>query len=67
MLEAAIAILCLVIGMGIGWWIRSQSAAGKDPGDPEKIARLEAHLHPAGYSSFVSRTNWRNLQNKFEE
>ncbi len=67
MLEAAIAILSLVIGIGIGWWVRSQSAAGKDPGDPEKIARLEAELQTARESEIVSRTTLRNLENKYEE
>ncbi len=61
---AAIAIVSLVIGIGIGWWVRSQSAAGEDP---EKIARMEAELQTARESEIVSRTTLQNLEPKFEE
>ena len=63
MLEAAIAIISLIAGIGVGWWFRSKSSSG---GDPETVARLEGELRAARESEVAARTNLENLQTQFE-
>ena len=65
MLEAIIAITSLVLGIGIGWWFRSQSAA--PAGNPEKVLQLEADLRGAREIATKAETNFANAQSKFEE
>lgn len=64
MLEAVIAVIGLLAGIGVGWWLRSKSAVGE--GDPDKTARLEAELRAARESEVASRTNLENQQTRFE-
>ena len=64
MLEAIIAVISLIIGMGIGWIIRSKSISETNP---EKISTLEAELQSTREAEVISRTNLENLQQKFEE
>tara|TARA_B110001454_G_scaffold20246_1_gene19077 strand:+ start:95 stop:1306 length:1212 start_codon:yes stop_codon:yes gene_type:complete len=64
MLEATIAIISLIMGMGIGWVIRSKSISESNP---EKVSTLEAELQSTREAAVVSRTNLENLQQKFEE
>ena len=64
MLEASIAIISLIMGMGIGWVIRSKSISESNP---EKVSTLEAELQSTREAAVVSRTNLENLQQKFEE
>ena len=64
MFEAAIAATCIVLGIAIGWWLRSKSAGGEEPG---KISRLEAELQFARESEIRSRTNLENLETRFEQ
>ncbi len=64
MLEVLIAAVCIVVGVGVGWWIRSKLVSSEDP---EKMTRLEADLQVARESEIISRTNVQNLQNKFAE
>ena len=63
MLEAIITITSLVLGIGIGWWVRSKSSAGSS----EKISRLEADLQSAREAEVISRTTLENQQNQFEQ
>ena len=63
MLEAAIAIISLIAGIGVGWWFRSKSSSG---GDPETVARLEGELRAARESEIVFRTKLENLQTQFD-
>ncbi|WP_423906514.1 DNA recombination protein RmuC [Candidatus Spongiihabitans sp.] len=63
MLEAIITITSLVLGIGIGWWVRSKSSAGSS----EKISRLEADLQSAREAEVISRTTLKNQQNQFEQ
>ncbi len=63
-MEAVIAVISLVIGIGIGWWIRSKSTLD---GNPEKAAQLEADLRASREIEAVTRTNYENLQTRYEE
>ena len=60
--EAAIALLSLLAGIGVGWYLRSKST----PGNSEKTTELEAELRLARESEVASRTNLENLQTRFE-
>ena len=64
MLEATIAIISLIIGMAIGWVIRSKSVSGSNQ---EKVSTLEIELQSTRESEVVARTNLENFQQKFEE
>ena len=64
MLEAIIAITSLITGMGIGWLIHSRLELGNNP---EKISSLEKELRSTRESEIVSRANFENLQQKFDE
>ena len=64
MLEATIAIISLIMGIGIGWLIRSKSVLETSP---EKISTLEIELEKTREKATVSRINLQNLQHKFEE
>ena len=60
--EAAIALLSLLAGIGVGWYLRSKSTTGNS----EKTTELEAELRVARESEVASRTNLENLQTRFE-
>ena len=60
--EAAIALLSLLAGIGVGWYLRSKSTTGNS----EKTTELEAELRSARESEVASRTNLENLQTRFE-
>ena len=64
MLQDISAVICLIIGMGIGWVIRSKSISESNP---EKVSQLEADLQSSREAEIVSRTNLKNLHQKFEE
>jgi len=64
MLEATIAIISLIMGIGIGWIIHSKSVLESNP---EKISILETELRVARDGEVVSRTKLENIQQKFEE
>jgi len=64
MLEAIIAVISLIIGMGLGWVIRSKLVLESNTG---KLSTLEAELQSTRESEVVARTNLENLQQKFEE
>ena len=60
--EAAIALLSLLAGIGVGWYLRSKSTTGNSG----KTTELEAELRAARESEVASRTNLENLQTRFE-
>ena len=60
--EAAIALLSLLAGIGVGWYLRSKSTTGNS----EKTVQLETELRAARESEVASRTNLENLQTRFE-
>ena len=64
MLEATIAIISLIMGIVIGWLMRSKSVLESSSG---KISTLEIELENSREEATVSRTNLENLQLKFEE
>ncbi len=63
MLEAIIAVTCLLIGIAIGWWIHAKSI----PVDAKKMDQLELDLQSARRVEVESLTNLKNLEGKFEE
>ena len=62
--EAAIAVFSLIVGIGIGWWFRTKSAASSNP---EQVAQLQDELRTARETEAVTRTNLENERRKFEE
>ena len=62
--EAAIAVFSLIVGIGIGWWFRTKSAASSNP---EQVAQLQNELRTARETEAVTRTNLENERRKFEE
>ena len=63
MSEAIIALISLIAGLGIGWWLRSKSTPADDA---EKVTRLEDQLRAAREAEVAARTNLENLQTQFE-
>ena len=64
MLEAIVAIISLLVGIGVGWWFHSKSVPAGEAG---KISRLEGELQSARQAEVAASTNLVNAQNKFEE
>ena len=64
MLEAIVAIISLLTGIGVGWWFHSKSVPAGEAG---KISRLEGELQSARQAEVAASTNLVNAQNKFEE
>ncbi len=61
---AVIVVISLVLGIGIGWFVRAKAAP---TGDDEKVARLEDELRAVREAEAVARTHLENSQQKFAE
>ena len=64
MLEAIIAVISLIIGMGIGWIIRSKSVSESNP---EKVSNLEAELQSTREAEVVSGQHRLQVPQRFKQ
>ena len=68
--EAVIALISLIVGIAIGWWLHARSVSG----DAAKVVQLEDDLQSAREAEMTAReaevtarTTLDNLQGQFEE
>jgi DNA recombination protein RmuC len=64
MLEAIISIISLLVGIAIGWFLRSKSIPQIDS---DKISTLETELKESVEAEAIARTNLENVSTQLEE